>query len=131
MNSLLVDSNVILDIFTADPVWFGWSSDQLSEAKDEVFINPIIYAEVSLHFASIEDLEAALPDFIQKVPLPWEAAFIAGRRFLEYKRRGGVRTAPLPDFYIGAHALIAGAKVLTRDDLFYRSYFPELRLISP
>ena len=95
-------------------------------------INPIIYAEVSIRFASIEDLEEALaPHLFERHPLPWEAAFLAGKCFLKYRRRGGGKGSPLPDFYIGAHAAVAGTQLLTRDASRYRAYFPELRLIAP
>ncbi len=131
---VLVDSNVILDIFTEDPKWFSWSSRTLAECaeKDLLIINPIIYAEVSIRFERIEELEEALPpEFFIREELPWEAAFLAGKCFLLYKRRKGKKTSPLPDFYIGAHAAVCGYTLLTRDARRYRSYFPKLRLIAP
>ncbi len=131
---VLVDSNVILDIFTEDPKWFSWSSRTLAECaeKDLLIINPIIYAEVSIRFERIEELEEALPpEFFIREELPWEAAFLAGKCFLLYKRRKGKKTSPLPDFYIGAHAAVCGYALLTRDARRYRSYFPKLRLIAP
>ena len=131
---VLVDSNVILDIFTEDPKWFSWSSRTLAECaeKDLLIINPIIYAEVSIRFERIEELEEALPpEFFIREELPWEAAFLAGKCFLLYKRREGKKTSPLPDFYIGAHAAVCGYALLTRDARRYRSYFPKLRLIAP
>ncbi len=131
---VLVDSNVILDIFTEDPKWFSWSSRTLAEyaEKDLLIINPIIYAEVSIRFERIEELEEALPpEFFIREELPWEAAFLAGKCFLLYKRRKGKKTSPLPDFYIGAHAAVCGYTLLTRDARRYRSYFPKLRLIAP
>ncbi len=95
-------------------------------------INPMIYAEVSIRFARIEDLEEALaPQLFERHPLPWEAAFLAGKCFLKYRKRGGRKDSPLPDFYIGAHAAVAGMTLLTRDATRYRTYFPRLRLISP
>jgi predicted nucleic acid-binding protein len=130
----LVDSNVILDVLTEDDEWGGWSGEQLADAADEgpLIINPIIYAEVSARFERIEDLDEALPDaYYQRVPLPFAAAFLAGQCFVKYRRRGGERRSPLPDFYIGAHAAIAGLTLLTRDGTRYRSYFPTLRIVAP
>lgn len=134
MNPILVDSNVILDVATDDPKWGQWSSESLSRAAEEAIlvINALVYAEVSVGFGSIEELEAAVPaDLFRRHPLPWEAAFLAGKSFLAYRRRGGTRRAPLPDFYIGAHALVAGFRLLTRDPARYRTYFPRLELIAP
>jgi predicted nucleic acid-binding protein len=134
MTPVLVDSNVILDIATRDPTWGEWSSGALERAANEavLVINPIIYAEVSIGFDRIEDLEGALPaDFYRRDALPFEAAFLAGKCFLSYRRRGGTKRAPLPDFYIGAHAAVAGFLLLTRDAARYRSYFPKLELIAP
>lgn len=131
---ILVDSNVILDILTEDKKWFPWSSKTLAHyAENNVLaINPIIYAEVSISFDRIEDLEEALsPACFRRDPLPWEAAFLAGKCFLIYRRKGGSRRSPLPDFFIGAHATIAGMPLLTRDVSRYRSHFPNLNLIAP
>lgn len=134
METTLVDSNVILDIVTEDPEWLDWSAAALARQADAgaLVVNPIVYAEVAGRFERIEDLEAALPeDYYQRHPLPWEAAFLAGRCFVRYRRRGGQRRSPLPDFYIGAHALLRGMTLLTRDARRYRSYFPRLRIIAP
>jgi predicted nucleic acid-binding protein len=134
MPEILVDSNVLLDIFTEDSVWFDWSSAAVEEHAETsvLLINPIIYAEVSVRFARIEELEEALPtDLFRRDPLPWEAGFLAGKSFLRYRKSGGVRRSPLPDFYIGAHAAIRGAALLTRDAARYRTNFPTLRLLSP
>jgi hypothetical protein len=134
MKTTLVDANVLLDIATNDPAWSDWSSRALEKAANEapLAINALIYAEVSISFAKIEDLEEALPTTIyRREPLPYEAAFLAGKAFLHYRRRGGTRTAPLPDFYIGAHAAVAGFRVLTRDSRRYRTYFPTVELIAP
>ena len=131
---VLVDSNIILDVLTEDPTWFSWSSTTLAHEADTngLIINPIIYSEISIRFATIEELEEALdPLVFRKEPLPWEAAFLAGKVFLKYKRRGGSKTTPLPDFFIGAHALVAGVPLLTRDRKRYRRYFPNLHLIAP
>ena len=134
MNAVLVDSSVLLDIFTEDPQWQAWSAKTLAQCADSsvLVINPIIYAEVSIRFTRIEELDEALPstDF-QRVPLPWEAAFLAGKCFLAYRRRGGTKRSPLPDFYIGAHAAVADMALLTRDPARYRTYFPKVRLITP
>lgn len=130
----LADSNVLLDVLTDDPAWGRWSGAALARAADdgEVAINPIIYAEVSLAFARIEDLDEALPPAaFRRFPLPWEAGFLAGRCFDRYRRRGGARRSPLPDFYIGAHAAVSGFVLLTRDPSRYRSYFPKLSILSP
>jgi predicted nucleic acid-binding protein len=131
---VLVDSNIILDVLTEDRTWFSWSSAALAREADtsNLIINPIIYSEISIRFATIEELEETLdPLVFRKEPIPWEAAFLAGKVFLKYKRRGGSRTMPLPDFFIGAHALIAGIPLLTRDKKRYRRYFPNLHLIAP
>ncbi|HTP90726.1 MAG TPA: type II toxin-antitoxin system VapC family toxin [Xanthobacteraceae bacterium] len=132
--SVLVDSNVILDVVTEDAKWFDWSSEALENAaqRSPLIINPIIFAEVSLRFTRIEELEEVLPSnrFI-RVQLPYASAFLAGKVFLRYRRRGGPRTAPLPDFFIGAHAAVANLQLLTRDPGRYRTYFPDLGLITP
>lgn len=130
----LVDANVLLDVLTQDPVWSDWSAAALGAAAESgpLWINPIIYAEVSVRFSRIEDLEAALPALdYRRAQLPWEAAFLAGKAFLRYRHRGGTRTSTLPDFYIGAHAAIAGVPLLTRDSNPYRTYFPTVRLVTP
>lgn len=131
---ILVDSNVILDIVTEDQTWFQWSSETLARyAEDHILmINPIIYAEVSIGFDRIEDVEIVLsPAFFRREPLPWEAAFLASKCFLAYRRSGGKRSSTLPVFFIGAHATIAGIPLLTRDTSRYRTYFPKLKLIAP
>jgi hypothetical protein len=131
---ILVDSNVILDVVTENEKWFQWSSDALANCADDniLVINPIIYAEISIRFKNIEDLEEALlPEHYRRDQLPWEAAFLAGKCFVEYRRKGGEKHAPLPDFYIGAHAAVTGMPLLTRDDTRYRTYFPKLKIIAP
>lgn len=132
--AVLVDSNVLLDILTEDARWSEWSSAALASAADRdiLAINPIIYAEVSAGFDRIEELDDALPaSSFHRLPLPWPAGFLAGKCFLAYRARGGTRTSPLPDFYVGAHASVAGMQLLTRDIARYRTYFPKLRLIAP
>jgi len=132
--SVLVDSNVILDILTEDKKWFPWSSQTLARWAEQnvLVINPIIYAEVSIRFDLVEELDEALSiSFFRRDPLPWEAAFLAGKSFLAYRRRGGRRRSTLPDFFIGAHAAVARMPLLTRDTSRYRIYFPKLKLIAP
>jgi predicted nucleic acid-binding protein len=130
----LVDSSVILDIVTEDPAWADWSETALARARDDslLVINPIVYAEVSTGFDRIEDLDDSLPaeDF-QREALPYEAGFLAGKAFLAYRRRGGQKRSPLPDFYIGAHAAVRGYRLLTRDVARYRTYFPTVKVIAP
>lgn len=134
MSPVLVDSDVILDVATGDPRWSAWSGGALATAAGAsvLVINPLVYAEVSIGFARVEEVEDALPHHLfRRDRLPWEAAFLAGKRFLDYRRRGGTRTSPLPDFYIGAHAVVAGFALLTRDATRYRTHFPRLRVIAP
>ncbi len=131
---VLVDSNVVLDIATSDARWTEWSARALAECADHtaLIINPIVYAEVSIGFSTIEALDAALPPAsYEREALPWDAGFLAGKAFLSYRRRGGQRTAPLPDFYIGAHAAIERLALLTRDVARYRTYFPKLEILGP
>lgn len=119
---------------TDDPAWGEWSAAMLAHCAEEgmLILNPIVYAEVSVGFARIEELEDVLPaDFFRREPLPWEAAFLAGKCYLAYRRRGGERRSPLPDFYIGAHAAVAGLPLLTRDARRYRTYFPHLKILAP
>ncbi len=134
MPNTLVDSNVLIDVLSGDPEWSAWSAAVLADVADsgQVVINPLVYAEVSIGFPSqpvFEEALAAIP--LLREGLPWEAAFMAGKMFLKYRRGGGRKTAPLPDLYIGAHAAVAGMPLLTRDEKIYRKYFPKLRLIAP
>jgi predicted nucleic acid-binding protein len=134
LTTTLVDSNVLLDIATEDPAWYVWSAGALADAANEghLVINAIVYAEVSIGFSTIEALDDALsPDVFEREQLPFEAGFLAGKAFLAYRRRGGARPVPLPDFYIGAHAAINGHRLLTRDAQRYRSYFPTVQLLTP
>ena len=131
---VLVDSNVLLDVATNDPTWGEWSRRVLAEVAEHanLVINPIVYAEMSIGYTTIEALDAAIPAALyRREPLPWEAAFLAGKCFLQYRRRGGLRHSPLPDFYIGAHAAIGRLALLTRDAARYRSYFPGVEIIAP
>ena len=134
MTAILVDSNVLLDLMTEDPRWFSWSAAAVARVADRfrLVINPVIYAEISLRYSRIEDLDAALPKaMLEREAIPYAAAFLAGKSYLAYRQRGGAKRSPLPDFFIGAHAAIAGYRLLTRDAARYRSYFPRLPLIAP
>ena len=134
MGKVLVDSDVILDVLSDDPEWADWSESVLHmhEGPHTLCINEIIYAEVSVGFDIIEDLEDALAaGGFKMLDIPREALFLAGKAFLDYGKRGGTGTSPLPDFYIGAHATVTDMKLLTRDADRYKAYFPSVRLISP
>lgn len=134
MKGVLVESNVILDVFLNDPNWADRSEGALEElsAASRLFINPIIYAEISIGFERIEELESALrPTGFVLLDIPKEVLFLAGKVFLRYKKRHGKRRFPLPDFFIGAHAAVMELALLTRDARRYRSYFPAVRLICP
>jgi len=134
MAGTLVDSNVILDVLTEDARWYAWSSTALAQCANEgpLYINPIIYAEVSIGVATIEEMEEVLPsESFPRLPIPLEAAFLAGKAFLRYRKRKGTKVTPLPDFFIGAHAAVAGLQLLTRDSRRYRTYFPSIEIIAP
>ena len=134
MSNTLVDSDVLLDVLTEDPTWFDWSSAAIESHAEHsmLVIDPLIYAEVSIRFERIEELEEALPaTMFRRDALPWEAAFLAGKCFVQYRRRGGAKQSPLPDFYIGAHAAVARMTLLTRDGGRYRTYFPTLDIVEP
>lgn len=131
---LLVDTNVILDVVENDPQWAAWSQAQLEAAslKFTLVINPVIYAELSIAYRRIEELEAMLESAQLRIdPIPREALFLAGRVFLEYRQRKGTKSGVLPDFFVGAHAAVADIPLLTRDLGRYRTYFPSLKLITP
>lgn len=130
----LVDSCVLLDLTTEDPDWLEWSSNALADAADvgSIIINPIIYAEVSVDFGRVEELDEALPpDEYRREGLPFEAGFLAGKAFVKYRREGGRKRSPMPDFYIGAHAAVRNYRLLTRDTSRYETYFPKVQLITP
>ena len=133
MTATLVDSSVLLDVVTEDPTWFEWSSRTLAEIADSsrLVINVVIFAEVSVGYAQIEEIEAALPAEIVKEAISDEMAFLAGKAYGAYRRRGGVKISPLPDFFIGAHAAIAGYRLVTRDPIRVRTSFPQVKLITP
>ena len=130
----LFDTNVLLDIATADPVWLPWSEKEFraAAAQGPIPINPIIYAELAPAFATAADLDRWLdPAVFQRLPLPYAAGWLAAQAFLKYRRSGGTKTSPLPDFCIGAHAEVEGNTLVTRDPGRYRAYFPKVTLISP
>jgi predicted nucleic acid-binding protein len=134
MSGILFDTNVLLDIATADPTWLGWSEGQLQAAvaKGPILINPIIYAELAPAFATLADLDRWLDSTLfQRLPLPYAAGWLAAQAFVKYRRAGGVRNSPLPDFYIGAQAEAEGLTLVTRDAARYRNYFPTVVLIAP
>ncbi|MGA3084383.1 MAG: PIN domain-containing protein [Thermodesulfobacteriota bacterium] len=134
MRSVLVDSNIILDVFLNDPEWSDWSEATLENYSQQtiLYINSIIYSEVSIGFAFIEDLEAAIAKAgFQMLDIPKEALFLAGKVFLKYRKRKGVKRTPLPDFYIGAQAAVLQLDLMTRDSSRYRTYFPNVKLICP
>ena len=130
----ILDTNIYLDLVTADPKWLGWSQNQFKIAASEgpIAINPIIYAELAAVFDSQGALDHFLrPALFRRLALPFEAGFRASRAFLAYRKAGGARLTPVPDFYIGAHAEFAGLTLVTRDNARYRTYFPKVTLISP
>jgi predicted nucleic acid-binding protein len=130
----LVDSNVLLDVATEDPHWYPWSSAALANAARTapLLINPLIYAEVSANYDTIEELDDALPEhLLRRTALPYPAGFVAARAFLTYRSRGGERRSPLPDFYIGAHAAVDQLTLVTRDARRYRTYFPTVEVVAP
>jgi predicted nucleic acid-binding protein len=131
---ILVDANVLIDLFTDDPEWATWSEEALAESAltSDLVINPIIYGEVSIAFKDSRTLDNALTNVgIRKIELPYPAAFAAGKAFLRYRQKGGLKRSPLPDFLIGAHAKHLGLSLLTRDTRRYRTYFPTVELICP
>ncbi len=133
-NGTLVDSGILIDVLADDPQWADWSLEQLDRCARQapLFINPLILAEVSPRFERVADLEAALSGLpLVHQALPWDAAFLAGQAFKVYRQSLGAKTSPMPDFYIGAHALVGGLQLLTRDATRYRSYFPTLPLVNP
>jgi predicted nucleic acid-binding protein len=134
MKGVLVDSNVILDVFLNDPKWADWSESKLEEYsyQTSLYINSIIYSEISIGFKLIEDLESAIHIAgFQLLEIPKEALFLAGKAFIKYKKRKGVKMTPLPDFFIGAQAAVLDLQILTRDISRYISYFPTVNIISP
>jgi predicted nucleic acid-binding protein len=134
MKGVLVDSNVVLDVFLDDPVWADWSETRLAEysAGTTLFINMIVYSELSVAFERIEQLESAINrGGFRILEIPKEALFLAGKAFIKYKELKGNRRSPLPDFYIGAQAAVLDLTLITRDVSRYRTYFPTVKLITP
>lgn len=134
MVATLIDSNVLIDVIEKTLDWSDWSVEALETAGSEgsIVINQVIYAEVSVRYSDTDELDRDLPiDLFQREQIPWPAAFLAGKAFVDYRRRGGRRRSPLPDFFIGAHAAVTGLRLLTRDPLRYRTYFPTVELIAP
>ena len=130
----LVDSNVVLDLVTADAVWSAWSLEKLEEAalRGRLFINDVIYAELSVRYDRIEDLDSMIDQATLTIaPIPRSALFLAGKAFVQYRRSGGQRTGVLPDFFVGAHAAAQGWRLLTRDAPRFRTYFPTLDIVAP
>lgn len=132
--TVIVDTNVLIDISVRDPVWLKWSRSRLEEAlrRGSVVINQIIFSEFAIRYATFDEVEALLPDTqLRRESLPFEAAFAAARAYSLYRRAGGSREKVLPDFFIGAHAVVRGYSILTRDVSGYRTYFPSVDLIAP
>jgi predicted nucleic acid-binding protein len=134
MSGYLFDANVLLDLATADPTWLAWSKEQFrfASAQGPIVINPIIYAELAPAFATAVDLDRWLDaSLFQRLALPYAAGWSAAHAFVRYRRGGGTKNSPLPDFYIGAHALAENRTLVTRDAARYRTYFPSVVLIAP
>jgi predicted nucleic acid-binding protein len=133
-DNVLVDTNVWLDVINEDPVWYEWSANQLDAiaAHQRVALNVVVYAELSIRYARIEDFEDAIASFaIERLEIPFEAGFLAAKAYQRYRARGGAKVTTLPDFFIGAHAAVSRLTLLTRDAKRYREYFPSLKLIAP
>ena len=131
---ILVDTNVLIDIVSDDPLWAEWSQRRLAAAatQDQLAINDIVYAELSVRYPTIEELDAMLRDAeLVTVPIPRTALFLAGKAFQRYRSAGGVKTGVLPDFFIGAHAVASDSILVTRDAARYPTYFPGIQLIAP
>jgi len=131
---ILIDANVLIDVAMDDPVWADWSQERLDIAagEDRLAINDVVYAELSVRYSRMAELDAMLREFVIDLsPTPREALFLAGKAYQRYRAAGGLRTGVLPDFFIGAHSLVAHAPLVTRDPRRYRSYFPGIALITP
>jgi predicted nucleic acid-binding protein len=134
MNGILIDSCVLLDLFTDDPLWANWSERMLDtfSQTNTLYINTIVYTEISIGFAEIEVLDEAIEELgIKVLEIPREALFLTGKTFLKYRRNKGTKIAPLPDFFIGAHAAVSNFTLVTRDVAKYRTYFPQVNLVCP
>lgn len=134
MNGVFVDSCVLLDLFTDDPNWADWSENILEKYSktNTLYINSIVYTEVSIGFNKIEEVEAAIAELgIKVLEIPREALFLTGKVFLQYRKNKGTKKLPLPDFFIGAHATVSQLELITRDSAKYNTYYPQLKLIDP
>ena len=134
MNGILIDSCILLDLFTNDPNWANWSENILDKYSqtNTLFINSIVYTEISIGFKKIEELEKAISELgIKVLEIPREALFLTGKAFLKYRRNKGTKNSPLPDFFIGAHASVSRLSLVTRDVTKYKTYFPQLNLVCP
>lgn len=134
VDPVLIDSNILIDIFTDNPEWYKWSRDNLTYLSQmtSLHINPVIYSEISIGFSRIEELESCLNILpVKMTQIPREALFLAGKAFLSYRRKSGTKSSALPDFYIGAHAAVNCWQIITRDPKRISFYFPALRIISP
>lgn len=134
MNGVLIDSCILLDLFTNDPYWGDWSESILEKYSqtNTLYINSIIYTEISIGFEKIEEVEEAIDSMdIKVLEMPREALFLTGKAFLKYRRNKGTKNSPLPDFFIGAHSAVSQFSLITRDLSKYRTYFPQVNLISP
>ncbi len=134
MNGILVDSCVLLDLFTDDVNWADWSESILEKYSqtNTLFINSIVYTEISIGFNNVEEVEGAISELGVKVlEMPREALFLTGKAFLKYRKNKGKKMSPLPDFFIGAHAAVSRFDLITRDSRKYKTYFPQLKLIYP
>jgi predicted nucleic acid-binding protein len=134
MNGIFIDSCILLDLFTDDPIWADWSEKTLGKyaQTNSLYINSIVYTEVSIGFNKIEEVEKAISELdIKVIEIPREALFLAGKVFLKYKRNMGIKKSPLPDFFIGAHATVSQFDLISRDSAKYKTYFPSLKLIHP
>lgn len=134
MKGVLVDSNIVLDVFLNDSKWADWSESKLDEYQQfgVLYINSIVYSEISIGFERIEDLESAIAKAgFQMLEIPKEALFLAGKAYLKYKKRKGAKRTPLPDFHIGAQAAVLNLDLITRDISRYQRYFPTVQLITP
>ena len=134
MKNVLVDSSVILDVFLDDPEWGDWSEGVLAKLSEmgSLFINPIIYTEISIGFKRIEEVEKAVSECgLKMASIPREALFLAGKVYVRYRKGKGKKVAPLPDFFIGAHAAVEGLELVTRDVRRIKTYFPGVKIIAP
>jgi len=134
MNGILIDSCILLDLFTNDPNWASWSENILDKYSqtNTLFINSIVYTEISIGFKKIEEIEKAISELgIKVLEIPREALFLTGKAFLKYRRNKGTKNSPLPDFFIGAHASVSRLSLVTRDVAKYKTYFPQLNLVCP